>query len=135
MKAARRERPQPRLLPLNSLKLIGRGHSYSAMDVPKHKSSMFLLTLGLVAAVAVRATLELIIPSRDTSSTPKRSGRRQPSATPFRSDDTSTRPDAAYVSPREQRIRERAFQIWLDEGKPNGRHQEHWRIAEAEIAE
>jgi hypothetical protein len=45
------------------------------------------------------------------------------------------KPDAADVVPREQRVRDRAFQIWLDEGKPRGRDLEHWRRAEREIAE
>ena len=33
----------------------------------------------------------------------------------------------------EQSIRERAYQIWLDEGCPDGRHEEHWRQAKAEL--
>jgi hypothetical protein len=33
----------------------------------------------------------------------------------------------------ERRIRERAHQIWLDEGCPDGRDQEHWSRAEQEI--
>ena len=33
----------------------------------------------------------------------------------------------------EQRIRERAFQIWIEEGKPEGRHVEHWTRAERQI--
>ena len=32
-------------------------------------------------------------------------------------------------------IAERAFQIWESEGQPNGRDQEHWQRAEAELAE
>jgi hypothetical protein len=34
---------------------------------------------------------------------------------------------------KEQRVRERAYQIWLDEGQPAGRDREHWRKAEAEV--
>jgi DUF2934 family protein len=33
----------------------------------------------------------------------------------------------------ERRIRERAFQIWIEEGQPRGRDKEHWLIAEAEL--
>lgn len=33
-----------------------------------------------------------------------------------------------------QRIRERAYQIWLEEGKPSGRDLAHWELAKAEIA-
>ncbi len=33
----------------------------------------------------------------------------------------------------EQRIRERAYQIWLDEGCPDGRDREHWRRACEEV--
>ena len=33
----------------------------------------------------------------------------------------------------QQAIRKRAFYIWLEEGRPDGRHEEHWRQAEKEI--
>jgi Protein of unknown function (DUF2934) len=36
---------------------------------------------------------------------------------------------------RQDRIRERAYQIWLAEGRIEGRHDEHWQRAEREIAE
>ncbi|TNC61516.1 DUF2934 domain-containing protein [Rubellimicrobium roseum] len=35
--------------------------------------------------------------------------------------------------PREDRIRERAHEIWEREGRPEGRHDEHWRLATEEI--
>jgi hypothetical protein len=35
----------------------------------------------------------------------------------------------------EQRIRERAFRIWLDEGQPEGRDKEHWELAKFAIAQ
>jgi hypothetical protein len=34
---------------------------------------------------------------------------------------------------REQRIRERAYQIWEREGKPQGRDAQHWQQAAAEV--
>jgi DUF2934 family protein len=34
----------------------------------------------------------------------------------------------------EQRIRERAYQIWESAGRPEGKAAEHWQRAEAEIA-
>lgn len=34
---------------------------------------------------------------------------------------------------KEQRIRERAYQIWLDEGQPDGRDKDHWEQAKTEI--
>ena len=34
----------------------------------------------------------------------------------------------------EQRIRERAFRIWLEEGKPEGRDKEHWDLAKLAVA-
>jgi len=34
----------------------------------------------------------------------------------------------------EQRIRERAYRIWLEEGQPEGRANEHWRLAEFAVA-
>ena len=38
-----------------------------------------------------------------------------------------------YDADLERRIRERAFQIWLEEGQPLGRDKEHWLIAETEL--
>jgi hypothetical protein len=35
----------------------------------------------------------------------------------------------------ERRIRERAYQIWLDEGRPEGRDKEHWELAKLAVAE
>jgi Protein of unknown function (DUF2934) len=35
----------------------------------------------------------------------------------------------------EQRIRERAFQIWEEEGRPQGRDKEHWELAKFIIAQ
>lgn len=40
---------------------------------------------------------------------------------------------AAYEG-YEQRVRERAHQIWLDEDKPEGRAEAHWALAREEIA-
>lgn len=34
----------------------------------------------------------------------------------------------------EQRVRERAYEIWLRAGQPEGKSNEHWRQAEAEIS-
>jgi hypothetical protein len=34
----------------------------------------------------------------------------------------------------EQRVRDRAYQIWESEGRSEGRSDEYWRRAEAEIA-
>lgn len=38
-------------------------------------------------------------------------------------------------SDRDARIRERAYRIWEEEGRVEGRHEEHWRRAEREIAD
>ncbi|HYP36357.1 MAG TPA: DUF2934 domain-containing protein [Stellaceae bacterium] len=35
---------------------------------------------------------------------------------------------------REHRIRERAYAIWEEEDRPEGKDREHWLRAEAEIA-
>jgi hypothetical protein len=35
----------------------------------------------------------------------------------------------------ERRIRERAFKIWIDEGQPEGRDQQHWALAEFAISQ
>ena len=34
------------------------------------------------------------------------------------------------MSDREQRQRERAYRIWEDEGRIDGRHLDHWQLAE-----
>ena len=34
---------------------------------------------------------------------------------------------------KDQAIRERAYAIWEEEGRPDGKHLEHWRRAEDEI--
>jgi hypothetical protein len=35
---------------------------------------------------------------------------------------------------REKRIEQRAYEIWESEGRPHGRHGDHWQRAEAEVA-
>ena len=35
---------------------------------------------------------------------------------------------------RNARIEERAYHIWLAEGRPDGRHDEHWHRAERELS-
>jgi hypothetical protein len=39
----------------------------------------------------------------------------------------------AHDKEAEQRIRERAYQIWIKQGQPHGRDREHWEQAEAEL--
>ncbi len=41
--------------------------------------------------------------------------------------------EAASGSDREDRIREIAYFIWLEEGCPNGRDQDHWQRARARV--
>ena len=36
---------------------------------------------------------------------------------------------------RNARIEERAYHFWLEEGRPHGRHNEHWQRAERELIE
>lgn len=38
------------------------------------------------------------------------------------------------MADREQQVRERAYAIWEQEGRPDGEDREHWLRAEAEIA-
>ena len=40
-----------------------------------------------------------------------------------------------HAGPDDPRVRERARAIWEREGRPEGRHIEHWRQAAREIAE
>jgi DUF2934 family protein len=39
----------------------------------------------------------------------------------------------AHNSETEERIRERAYQIWIEQGQPHGRDTDHWYQAEAEL--
>jgi hypothetical protein len=34
---------------------------------------------------------------------------------------------------KEHQIRERAFQIWIEEGQPDGKDKEHWEKAQGEL--
>ena len=36
---------------------------------------------------------------------------------------------------REQKVRERAYSLWEQEGGEHGRHEEHWQRAEAELGD
>jgi hypothetical protein len=38
------------------------------------------------------------------------------------------------MSNREQRIRDLAYNIWLEEGRPEGRDRAHWQMAERIVA-
>jgi hypothetical protein len=38
-------------------------------------------------------------------------------------------------SDRHARIKDRAYHIWVSEGRPHGKHDEHWHRAEREVAE
>ena len=38
------------------------------------------------------------------------------------------------TSEREQRVKDRAYAIWEQEGRSDGQHQEHWVWAEAEVS-
>ena len=37
------------------------------------------------------------------------------------------------TSERDEKVRQRAYEIWLREGSPEGRHEEHWEQARREI--
>jgi predicted subunit of tRNA(5-methylaminomethyl-2-thiouridylate) methyltransferase len=43
-------------------------------------------------------------------------------------------PWEATMSNLDQRIRERAYQIWLEEGRPEGREKDHWDVATELVA-
>ena len=42
---------------------------------------------------------------------------------------------AAKEEQLEQRVREKAYEIWLDEGRPHGRAEEHWELAKFVISQ
>lgn len=37
------------------------------------------------------------------------------------------------MSDREEKIRERAYRLWVEEGQPEGRHDQHWEEARRQI--
>ena len=41
--------------------------------------------------------------------------------------------DGRDISPREERIRRRAYELWERAGKPAGDHERFWHQAEAEL--
>lgn len=41
--------------------------------------------------------------------------------------------DIAALAPSEARIRDRAYAIWLSEGRPHGRDEAHWHRARTEL--
>ena len=127
--AARLKSPPPGEL-ARKLKPIACDSSCPVMNAPKDKSSLLLPVLGLFALVAVRMALSVI--SRDRGTPPPARGRSEPTR-PSTPPDEGTTTGASPDPTRERRIRERAFQIWLEEGKPDGRDHEHWRRAESEM--
>jgi hypothetical protein len=42
--------------------------------------------------------------------------------------------DGKEMEAREERVRQRAYEIWQREGCPEGRAEEHWQMARTEIA-
>jgi DUF2934 family protein len=59
-------------------------------------------------------------------------GKSRKRTAPAASDD---RPVAIASEPDERRIRERAYGIWIEEGRPHGRDLAHWRRAHEELCE
>jgi hypothetical protein len=57
-------------------------------------------------------------------------GKSSRNTAPAASDDRSA---AVASEPDEGRIRERAYDIWIEEGRPHGRDLAHWRRARQEL--
>jgi hypothetical protein len=57
-------------------------------------------------------------------------GKSSRNTAPAASDDRSA---AVASEPDERRIRERAYDIWIEEGRPHGRDLAHWRRARQEL--
>jgi hypothetical protein len=43
--------------------------------------------------------------------------------------------DPQVTQPNEEKIKMRAYEVWEREGRPDGRHDEHWHQAEKDAAE
>jgi hypothetical protein len=65
---------------------------------------------------------------------PTEAGSNPPLNSPLK--ETRQQSAATIESPAlEDRIRDRAFQIWLEKGCPHGRDAENWRQAESELTQ
>jgi len=65
---------------------------------------------------------------RELRSPRRRSRDRSGAATTW-----AAKPSAPGPEPDEHRIRQRAYQIWVEEGKPDGRALDHWMRARWEL--
>ena len=71
-------------------------------------------------------------PSSKVAKTPSSKAKSSKKKAPAASDN---RPPAIELAsrPDEHRIRERAYGIWIEEGRPHGRDLAHWRRAHQEL--
>jgi hypothetical protein len=46
---------------------------------------------------------------------------------------SSTSQGLHIMPPRDEQVRRRAYEIYESQGRPEGRHEEHWRQAEKEV--
>jgi Protein of unknown function (DUF2934) len=44
------------------------------------------------------------------------------------------KPSEAGTDPDEERIRRKAYELWLSEGRPEGRDRDHWELARELVA-
>ena len=42
--------------------------------------------------------------------------------------------EETFMTDRDQQLRDRAYKIWEDEGRPEGSHEDHWQRAQDEHA-
>ena len=82
------------------------------------------------------------VPKRPTGIQRKKSNNvteKQPPAQATMPPSTSTLLSTPHTSglqvvpPSEEQVRRRAYEIYESQGRPEGRHEEHWRQAEAEV--
>lgn len=71
-------------------------------------------------------------PGSKVAKTPSSKGKSSKKKAPAASDDRSPAIEFASL-PDERRIRERAYGIWIEEGRPHGRDLAHWRRACLEL--
>ena len=71
-------------------------------------------------------------PSSKVAKTPSSKGKSSKKKAPAASDNRSPAIEFASL-PDEHRIRERAYGIWIEEGRPHGRDLAHWRRARHEL--
>jgi hypothetical protein len=73
------------------------------------------------------------MPKGPTSNVTRKTARRDVAGKTAEAADVSPRTGAVVVAPSEADVARRAYEIYLEEGRPDGRQIDHWLRAESEL--